>query len=597
MKQEPHQEPAVIIRPRTAVLAVLLAACIETPDDEPDASLPDAASDATEPDATEPDATEPDATVDASVDATEPDATVDAAVDASVDATVDASVDAAPDARDAGPIVATVARADGGREVRQGTQATLVITGADLAAATAVTVGPFSAPITSATDSELRVTLAVPHGFAPASLAVTVTTPDGATTLAAAIDTTYVVIAAGAGAGRGTHESPLGLCDDGVATAAAGDRLALLAGEHVCARRLELPGGLEIVGAGADVTYLASGFGGFFVWDSADQQSTTVAALTARGGAALVTAEEAGGVVLRDVTIEGGSGAAVVVFEIDEYPQDRPVTIDGLRYRGTGTALVLDYATARVTGSALGGARGIFIREGSLEVRASTITSTGTGIAGGRPPEFFFDLPVDVRVIASQIAGSTTGIDIENGEVSVEAAEISAGTAIRLRNGIAEVSGGSRLIATSTAIDATNACDWQWDGNVYVDIDGATLEAGGTGLRHWSCSSGRATIRRATIRGDAVAAVSLGDAASRYDLGTEDDAGDNALATTDGFALLDTRSFTLAPNASILGGPDVEVIDAVGTTLNGRSYAGQRIEGRAELRPDYRISSFGVVQF
>jgi hypothetical protein len=575
MKQEPHQEPAVIIRPRAAILAVLLAACIETPDDEPDASSPDAASDAVEADASvdaEPDATAPDATVDASV------AEADASVDAEVDASVDAEVDASVDARDAGPVVATVARADGGREVRQGTQATLVITGADLAAATAVT-------------------LAVPHGFAPATLAVTVTTPDGATTLAAAIDTTYVVIAAGAGAGRGTHESPLGLCDDGVATAAAGDRLALLAGEHVCPRRLELPGGLAIVGAGADATYLASGFGGFFVWDSTDEQSTTIAALTARGGAALVTAEEAGGVVVRDVTIEGGSGPAVVVFELDEYPQTRPVMVDGLRYRGTGTALVLDHASAHVTGSALGGAGGIAIREGLLEVRASTITSTGTGIAGGRPPEFFFDLPVDVRVIASQIAGSTTGIDIENGEVSVDASDISATTAIRLRNGIAEVSGGSRLVATSTAIDATNACDWQWDGNVYVDIDGATLEAGGTGLRHWSCSSGRATIRRATIRGDAVAAVSLGDAASRYDLGTEDDAGDNALATTDGFALLDTRSFTLAPNASILGGPDVEVIEAVGTTLNGRSYAGQRIEGRAELRPDYRISSFGVVQF
>ena len=55
-----------------------------------------------------------------------------------------------------------------------------------------------------------------------------------------------------------------------------------------------------------------------------------------------------------------------------------------------------------------------------------------------------------------------------------------------------------------------------------------------------------------------------------------------------GIALLDIREEPDEFNRTI---------DATGITLNGRSYAGQLIEGPASQPPDYEIRADGLIQF
>jgi hypothetical protein len=82
--------------------------------------------------------------------------------------------------------------------------------------------------------------------------------------------------------------------------------------------------------------------------------------------------------------------------------------------------------------------------------------------------------------------------------------------------------------------------------------------------------------------------VSAGSA-SRVDLGTVGASERNALSVVSGFALDDVRDAALPAN---------RFVQAFGTTLNGRSYDGQTVEGPASVPPDYRVLMLaGAIQF
>jgi hypothetical protein len=116
-------------------------------------------------------------------------------------------------------------------------------------------------------------------------------------------------------------------------------------------------------------------------------------------------------------------------------------------------------------------------------------------------------------------------------------------------------------------------------------VEDVTVVGGGVGIQ---LADGGLKLRRSTLSGQSVASVQLfGQAAA--DLGTAMDPGGNALAVTTGFALDDART---AP--SMMTG----LIQAAGTTLNGRSYAGQLLDGPASAAPDYRLASgAAAIQF
>lgn len=100
---------------------------------------------------------------------------------------------------------------------------------------------------------------------------------------------------------------------------------------------------------------------------------------------------------------------------------------------------------------------------------------------------------------------------------------------------------------------------------------------------------GSLSLRRSVVRGESDAALRLSAAAAAVDLGTAVSPGGNALSVGSGVALDDARA---APS------PAQGTISAVGTTLNGTSYAGQRIPGPATHLPDYCLrSSDAALQF
>jgi hypothetical protein len=540
-----------------------------------------------------------DATVDATVDAA-PDADVDAASDAPIDAPadavpdapVDAPVDAAPDATvdapvDAdvtSPVVTDVETSDGFTEVRQFSTVTLVITGDRLAAATSVIVGAIVAPIVTRTDTQLTVTLTVPHGHAAGPLGVTVTTPDGVVTAPAAITITHFIVAPTAPpGGRGTYDSPITLCDPASTAATAGDTLELLAGTHTCPDRLSLVAGFRMIGAGTALTIVDT-----VGWDLFTTTGPSeIAHLTWRGASIEV------GYADRPFSVHDlvAESAPLSCFDVCEVRFER-VTATGSLFDGSGYATVsatdVDI-TARPTSFTA-----LRIDEGSIGLTRTTVRGFQVAIAVNADPQGS-DCQASVRLADSTIIDAVTGIAAGCDGVYLARSRIidDPATATVARNGIAlengtiVVSDQSRIEVAETAIrGGGRGCAGFHEYNSQVNVSDAVIIGGTAGINQQSCDGGGMTLRSSTVRGGTfgVRGQCFDGHVCRYEL----TGNDLQVTSPTGHAWIDVRSSV---------GEFDPPTDATGTTFNGRSYAGQLITGPAQVTPDYWIQSNDVVQF
>lgn len=525
--------------------------------------------------------------------------------------------DASPDAGDAGapdaevpdadaprpsndPRVDSVATADGGHQIRQGETAELTIRGEHLSGATAVAAGALTATIIDVMDDRVRATLAVPHGFAKQALTLEVTTPRGVATLAGAIDTTpYVVTADAAPGGHGTYEAPLDLCDATIGTLARGDTLELAAGTYHCAAKLSLPAGVHIVGAGVGQTIL-DGFSGFELIDfgtGADTLVATLGGLTVRnpaGFGAVVRVDELGGGLQVDgFAVENGGKAGIVVSEARDLAPARAITIKNFQYRATGVASHFETAATVADSVIAGCAEGVSVAAGRVTIRNTKIQDCALGVhSGPATPQAGSGEPI-VTVIDSQLTGDATGIKIDDGTLTIDHVDVTgAPGGAPCVTGVS-VTGGGLVARAQTRIDCTQfgirGATVRGAERIFsVSVDGAEITGSEVGI-DLGFADGPAilSLRRARVHGGK-AAVSIVNDRARCDLGTTKDPGQNELtAGAGGIAFKYVRPDTFG----------FEIHSAVGTTLNGHSYAGQTITGPAAEAADYVIPVDADLQF
>lgn len=553
---------------------------------------------------------DPDGSPGTTADASSPDASPDAAAPPDgappADAGADAGADAAPiDAGPDGVSIDSVVTADGFTQIRQGSSAQLIITGSRLDGIDTVTVGELAATVVSAEPTEVRADITVPHGTAPGARDVTVSGPDGSATLAAAIETTFYIIAPGAApGGRGTFQSPLHLCEDETRAAQPGDTLSLLAGAHECTATpfVSLMSGITVAGQGAAATTVgaAGGFLGFFVSEIVDFGPTLFRDLTvvaSEPSSVAISFNSRGAFIVENVVIEGPAddGAGIRI----DGPEGKTVTISGLDYRGPGTGIDMPgfFATLTVSESSFSSClRGVDIRDGQATITDSVFDGCDEGIRIGpeasssNPPSATVrdcDLVDNVIGIVVASPGGTVVIDttIRDPEVTEQASQ----RGIHVGRGTLSMTGGQVSGQDEIGIAVEGSSTTEGFANAF--LDGVEVIGGPIGVNLGGFPDDENLfMRNSIIRDQTVAAVRIraDGTFSTADLGNDGGTGGNQLSVVSGVALLDAR-----PNPF----EQFLTIDCTGITLNGRSYAGQFIQGPASLLPDYQVDADGILQF
>lgn len=513
----------------------------------------------------------------------------------------------------AAPLITSVVNEDGGHELRQSSSSHIVITGVNLATATAVTVGDNITMIDSATATELLVTVFTLSGHPIGPMTVTVTTPEGTATRPGGLAMTPYVISPTAipGIGRGTYESPMHLCDGSLFLAnGPGDTIELLGGVHECAGAVNLNGGGTVQGA-ADGSTVVKGEGGVgfslsLAMGAPPQFTTTVRRLTFAEPLLEQSLSIYGGnVVVTDLTDAGG----VLVAEADE------VFFEGYTYEGSGAAgtFAVDIEAYDVWVGAVNvrcgsGGDGVRVRQrnspfpgGSGAIQRVRAEHCGNGLTLGGPVgpgQFRTEAPF-LDVSSVELLDNEVGLSLVSGSITMrdpiirgdDSTPLVSTHGVSADNGNLTLLGGKIGGVTIAGIDVHTsssgggpfeaACDLVTDG---VEIVGARY---GVIFHGWEGSSDL-TMRRSIVREQTVASVRVSGYDSLFDLGSALSPGENALSVVSGFALEDARTDSL----------NEPYVLAIGTTLNGHSYDGQTIQGPAEVPLDYVIRTFsGAIQF
>lgn len=501
-----------------------------------------------------------------------------------------------------GPTITSVTTDEGSTQVRQTSQVRLVITGKGLQGTQSVVVGTTAAAIEDVASREVTVSVSTPSGrLGP--LDVTVVTKSGAATAAGALALTPWVLAPDAVGGRGTFESPMNLCDPLIVNSSPGpvegspgngDTLRLLAGTHHCDRLIFLYTSVIIEGAGPTATFIQGTDAGApgLIFLSGASNTSRVRDLSF---------EEP----LSQWSIRAGSGELIVERVNDAGgiawlgTLDSILRVDDYAYEGTGNGIDMTSGFTQIRRSTFrhcGPGTGIRIVGAQASIEEVTVQDCERGLATdlGGAADFVFVQVFNSELIDNRIGveiaspasllnmvirdDDTTpqpaevGVAIIDGDVELRGVHITGQEAV----GISQITQrfGSRLPDSSLVADGVVI----EGGPVGIDFDGFDDQ---TDIR----------LRRSTVRGQTVASVRVSGTGSesRVDLGSIGDPGMNALSVGSGFALDDVRQ-----DASPLN----RFIQAHGTTLNARSYDGQRVEGPASVPPDYRIlTSTGAIQF
>jgi hypothetical protein len=521
----------------------------------------------------------------------------DAAGDAPIDASIDAPIDAPPHQS-----VTAVATDDGFTEVRQGMvidsvagQAHIVITGTLLGDVDTVSVGPLPATITSVTATEVRADLEVPHGFAPGPQIVTVSSPTFGTSEAPnPVTTTYFTIGPNAApGGHGTHQSPMTLCDVAAIDNPAyitfsGDTVDLLSGTHTSwCGPVFLPYGVDVRGAGTVLTVLGAGFPGFELGSTLlyGNPTTTshIGGFTAVEPAGTVVAvdtfiaEQTPGLVVDALAITGSTTTGVAVTG---NASPKSAMISNLSYTGTGDAIHLESTIGSVTQSAIhcGGTGIELVYQGALDVGDATIEdcAIGLGLSAGVLSSPFDPNRPTMTVHATQIH-ATTGAKQDRGTLTMTNVDIVATgpNGISQSDGRIQMTNGS-VHADDTALSVFTTSTGGFDHASVVEATGVDFIGGRVGIEYANSGDpGHLAIDHCRAQGGDFGLVwDNGDPQTSISIGNNDLVG-GVFAYHDAFDHFGT-------------------VNAVGTTLNGRSYAGSLIVGPAELAPDYKVDFAGA---
>lgn len=516
--------------------------------------------------------------------------------DASSDA---APVDAAPvDAGPSGPTIESVTTADGFHQVRQGSTVVLVISGSELGDVDAVAVGELAATVISAEPDEVRAELVVPHGTAPGPREVSVSGPGGSASLADAIETTLYVVAPDAPAGgRGTFESPLLLCDPETVTAIAGDTISLLAGDHVCdaPAPLEIAEGVTVIGAGRAATLVrgaTQSFPGFLLSGVSVEATTALRGFTVTAPAPLastvILVMATGTVAFEDLGVEG-PGVLLGSF------QSVSATDLHVECGGSGEGLTTWIAgPVIVTSSSFTGCqRGVSNAGNSWTISSSTFERNGVGIWGDSNQQFQGELIVN----ECELIDNGTGIQLLSGGVAtvndtvirdVEVTPEAMSRGISMFGADLTLNGGEIVGHDQVGVDLFASVEGP---SFNVTISDALIVGGAIGVNaDGRDNPNRLIMRDSVVRDQTVASVRISVEwfFVTLDLGNGGGTGGNQLSVVSGTALLDMREEPDEFNGTI---------DATGMTLNGRSYAGQLIQGPASQPPDYFMLADGQIQF
>ncbi|HEU0032770.1 MAG TPA: hypothetical protein VFQ53_19195 [Kofleriaceae bacterium] len=530
------------------------------------------------------------------------------AVDAPPDTPRDAAVDAPPDADPNATVISAVATDAGLTQICHSCIETIVITGANLQGTTAVRIGAIDAFVLSMTSTEIRAKVRIPDGFPPGALDVAIDGPSGTTTAPAAIEVTFVTAAANAPfGGRGVPQSPANLCDPELWVGSctqdetlgwcphapmAPSTLHLLAGTHVC-DNANPSGGITVEGDGAGITTVESHGAFAIAFDNGflPPDATTIVrnvsfAGTPTSASLLLFTEH---YQIQSVVDDGGIVAT----------SSKSVTVDGYTYTGPASRIALDLTPIDAGNVAVTNTLIASCKEGLSLKLADTFAGAGLTMASTRiercsvgirlavpPTTFSAQFPL-FEITGVQLHDNTVGIAMAAGSGTLrdvvitddEATAPAGTTGLSISNGDVTFLGG-RIEGQTTGVSMFASTDTAPS----VATDGLTIIGGQIGIGSRALGDQPVLrMRRTTVRDQTGASVTASGDEGILDLGTAADPGQNVLSVVSGFALDDARTNTL---------PTGQTPNAVGTTLNGHSYAGQLLQGPLTIGSDLRIADF-----
>jgi hypothetical protein len=451
------------------------------------------------------------------------------------------------------PLITSVTTDDGFTQVRQSATVSLVIRGNKLGKTTGVIIAGFYTTLDSVTSHEVRVTVYTSND-PPGPLDVTVTIDDGSATVPGAIELTPFVVSPTAVTGHGTFQSPMNLCDPEFGSTDAGSIVLLLAGTHRCGSSVYFGGGTVSGDPDHPTILTGTDAGGFGIGFSGFQTSLTI----------------------RDVTFAPPLAEWSVAADSGDLIMERIVDAGGISI-GSRAFLWLDHYTYEGEGTAFSVAAG--------QIKHASIRHCGAHDAIFVSPSYsgvaFDGLLVEDcergAVAQGPVAFENIGLSISNAQLHVHRAGIAVNNGSTGLHNV-QISGHDDVGISIIRGQSDNHAAQLW-------ADGLEIIGGRIGIEIRGLDN-QLIVRNSIIRDQTQASLAVSNLDGRTDLGTPDDPGNNQLSVLSGFAIDDSRFSESG-----------RYIRAVGTTLNGVSFAGQTIDG-GELPPYYRVLFSGAgIQF
>jgi hypothetical protein len=476
-------------------------------------------------------------------------------------------------------VITSVTTDDGFTQVRQSAPVSLVIRGKRLGKTTSVTVGPFSTTLDSVSAREVRVSTFT--GSTPLGpLDVTVTSANGSVTAPGAIELTPFVVSPTAVTGHGTFQSPMNLCDPELEFTISGSVVLLLAGTHRCGRSIIIFDGTILGDPDHATVVTGTDEGGFGILAGNNFSTMAIHDLTFAPPLAEWSIQFAGNLDVERVVDAGGiSGGNNSLLRLDQYT-----------YEGEGTALAL--RGAQITRTAIrhcGSGRAIELSSsGGASIDGVLDEDCDIGVSAQGPGPFG---NISVGITDSQFIANRVGIVANRASTTVRDTVIRGDASVRPGQVGVNAGSGSTSLAnveiTGVDVGLTVSHSSSDGHDALVNANGLEIVGGVIGISFPGIDN-QLTVRNSIIRDQTQASLAVSNVDGRTDLGDAFSPGNNQLSVISGFAIDDSR-FT-----ETFG----RFIRAVGTTLNGVSFASQTIAGPAELAPFYRFQHNGSgIQF
>ena len=494
-------------------------------------------------------------------------------------------------------------------QIRQGGAGTLVVAGTALDQVTAARLGALDihVPAHTATATELRLPVTIPHGHTAGPLTLTLSNASGSALLSGVVTVTPIVVGpTGSTVGRGTFSSPLPLCNAMATDVSYGDVVQLLDGTYGCREAFFVPVGVVIRGTSEAGTVL-QGVGlaldpalgpdpfGTTVIENLTIDGASISSLGATLTVADVTIHQDPGSnpFSASLSLQGGHLAATNI-DIDgggigiEVTGNGSATVDGYRFLGGhGTAIDVAFSQLDARHVTVDASVGIILEDGTLALADSEISTGGVALDAGDE-----NTPAGTRTVTlmnTRLRSTSVAITEVTTQLTVTDCTLERGP--EAVGGIVDgirVFGGT-LTFTRTVLRGFEAAGFAlWDAPPFVTapnitLDQVDIEVGDTGIEEIEYQDhGHLSVRNSHVNGQRRGFSLLGGFAT-VDLGTADSPGNNQIETASG-------------GLSFEDWGDSGVVDAHGTTLNGTSYDGD-VQGPASVAGAYTLHGSDTIRF